>query len=162
MSNEEKIMLMLEGLNSKVEGIDSKVEGISNDLKEFSNTVADHGIVLEKLVDKVDKLKEGQAKLEEGQSKLEKDMTRLEQLTISAKEVVVLLENEQDKRIGTLYDANSRLYGMIKEALAEVSKVEPRLDFYNVDITRLLTEQADLKYKLNKLLRLHENELSIA
>ena len=169
MSNEEKIILMLEGLGSridgltgKVDGLTSKVEWMSDDLEELSDTVKKQGEILENLVSKVEKLEDRMDRLEDRMDKLEENQVKLEQLVVSTKEVVVLLETEQAQRIGSLFDADSRLYDTVKKALAEVSKVEPRLDFYGIDIMKLLSEQADMKYKLNKLLRLHENELNIA
>ena len=148
MKNEEKILAMLEGLTGKV-------EGISSDLGELSNTVKMQGTVLDKLVVKVDKLEQGQAKLEE-------DVARLEQLIISTKENVALLENEQGVRIGALFDLNSCIEDIIKKALAEVSSVKPRIEIHSLDIARLLMERADVDYKLNRLLRLHADELNSA
>ena len=141
MSNEEKILTMLTGL--------------SNDLGELASAVNNHGVVLEKLVSNVEKL-------EEGQVKLEINLTRLEQLVQDTKESVVLLENEQSRRIGALYDANERLYDMMKKALFDVSAVESRLDMHSIDIARLYVERTELNYKLNKLLRNQENERNSA
>ena len=162
MSNEEKILLMLEGLNGKVEGLNGKVEGISNDLKELSSNVKKQGVVLENLVSKVEKLEERMDRLEERMDRLKENQVELEQIVTSTKEIVVMLENEQSQRIGVLFDADVRLHDMFKETLTEVRGAKLQLNIHAVDLSNLNQKLANMEHKINKLWRAHENELNIA
>ena len=149
MKNEEKILTMLEGLTSTVTKQGTALDKLTSTVEGLSSTVTKQGAALDKLVGKVDKLETDVAKLQQGQDRLETDVAklqqgqdRLEEIIIETKESVVLIENDHGKKIGALFDAQSRIHDIAKEILTKVNRIDARLDRHDIEIVDLYLKRA--------------------
>ena len=111
MSNEEKILQMLEGLTVEVKGIsgklerleskvgmlEGKVDTLEGKVDRLTERVDKQGVVLEVLVGKVESLEQGQNELMQDIAKLKQSHTKLEQGHVKLEQSHVKLEQDIER-----------------------------------------------------------------
>ena len=119
MNNEEKILSMLE----------------------------QHGALLETLVNKVNKLETDVAEVKADVAEVKADVARVKVDVAETKEHVILIENEQGKKLGAALDGYTQLYEISCEIRANVGALQARQEKHAMQITFLEAEYETQKAK---------------
>ena len=87
--------------------------------------------ILQQILNKLTSLEQGQAKLEQGQAetnqrltKLESDVDGIKTDVAEVKERVILMENENKRRFGALFDGHKLVYDKLEPIPASVEKLQ--------------------------------------
>ena len=123
MNNEEKILLMLEGLVADVKDLKTDVAGLKTDVAGLKTDVAG--------------LKNDVQVLKQDVQVLKQEMKEVKQDLRDVKDRLIIIENDHGQDIKALYDRYSLTHDICKEIREEIGKMSARMARQDDHITLL-------------------------
>jgi len=130
MNNEEKILLMLEGLVADVKDLKTDVAGLKTDVAGLKTDVAG-------LKNDVQVLKQDVQVLKQDVQVLKQEMKEVKQDLRDVKDRLIIIENDHGQDIKALYDRYSLTHDICKEIREEIGKMSARMARQDDHITLL-------------------------
>ena len=137
MNNEEKILHILENIQTDVSGLKTDVAGLKSDIVEVKADVA--GLKSDMVEVKADiaGLKSDMVEVKADIAGLKTDVAGLKTDLTEVKHRVVLIENEHGKSLGALHDGYTMLYGVSCEIRSDIKNILDTQEKHDLEITVL-------------------------
>jgi len=123
MNNDEKILLMLEGLTADVKDLKTDVKDLKTDVAGLKTDVQ--------------ALKEEMKEVKQDVQILKQEMKEVKQDLREVKDRVIIIENDHGQDIKALYDGYSLTNDICKEIRDEIGKMSARMARQDDSITLL-------------------------